>query len=74
MLIATDRHRENGQPFWLEISRHEAALHYLTEPPRGVHPELCVSGMLCIPTSDVDALAEEFSDWVYVAWGPETMY
>ena len=66
-------HEEGGRPFWLEVSRDGAALQFFAEPPRGVHPEPCVSGTLYIPTSDVDALAEELSGRVAFAWGPETM-
>ena len=55
------------------VSRDEAALQFFAKPPRGVHPEPCVSGTLYIPTSDVDALAAELSGQVDFEWGPETM-
>lgn len=60
-------------PTWCEVTRDGFSLQFYTDPPQGTPDTPVLSGTLYVATSDVQALADEFSGVATFAWGPEVM-
>jgi catechol 2,3-dioxygenase-like lactoylglutathione lyase family enzyme len=69
----TGLHPQDAEPFWAEVTRDGASIHFYNDPPVGTPDRPVMSGTLYFHPSDVLELAAEIEDKVDFAWGPEGM-